>query len=92
MYIDTPSKKFVDFLKLYNSSVSAPEEKLPIIRLHDLRHTHATMLIGRNVNIETIAERLGHANPSVTLDIYGHALKSMDKVAADVLRNILFCS
>ncbi len=92
MYIDTPSKKFVDFLKLYNSSVSDPEEKLPIIRLHDLRHTHATMLIGRNVNIETIAERLGHANPSVTLDIYGHALKSMDKVAADVLRNILFCS
>ncbi|PRT05149.1 hypothetical protein C6356_17025 [Bacillus wiedmannii] len=52
---------------------------LPQIRVHDLRHTHATMLIEQNVNVKLISSRLGHASIKTTLDIYSHVLPSMDK-------------
>lgn len=89
MYLDTPTSKFADIIKLYNGSVSDAKDKLPEIRLHDLRHTHATILLGKGVDIETVAKRLGHSNASVTLDIYGHALESMDEVAAETCESIM---
>ena len=90
MYLDTPTSKFADIINLYNNSVTDPKDKLPEIRLHDLRHTHATILLSRGVDIETVAKRLGHANASVTLDIYGHALKSSDNKASNALRDLFF--
>ncbi len=39
-------------------------------RMHDLRHTHATMLLEQNVNPKIVSERLGHASVSLTLDTY----------------------
>ena len=42
------------------------------IRLHDLRHTHATMMLQANVNPKIVSERLGHANIGITLDTYSH--------------------
>ena len=60
-------------------------ERLPKIRLHDLRHTGATLLLGENTDIETVSRRLGHSKASVTLDIYGHALPENDKKASDAL-------
>jgi integrase len=47
---------------------------LPRIRLHDLRHTHATHLLAAGVNMKIVSERLGHATVGFTLDVYGHAL------------------
>ena len=46
--------------------------ELPDIRLHDLRHSCATLLIEQGVNITAVSRILGHSRPSVTLDFYGH--------------------
>lgn len=46
---------------------------VPVIRLHDLRHTHATILRDRE-NVKVVSERLGHASVTVTLGIYAHVM------------------
>lgn len=55
---------------------------LPRIRLHDLRHTHATIALRAGVPIKVIAERLGHASASFTMEQYAHALPGMQAEAA----------
>ena len=55
---------------------------MPEITFHALRHTHASQLIDRSVDIVTIATRLGHGKPSVTLAIYAHMFKTDDRKAA----------
>jgi integrase len=62
---------------------------LPVIRFHDLRHTHATMLIQQNINPKVIQERLGHARIGITLDIYSHVLPSMQQEVATKLDEIV---
>lgn len=52
---------------------------LPRIRFHDLRHTHATILLQMGVNPKIVAERLGHSTVQITLDTYSHVLPSMKK-------------
>lgn len=47
--------------------------RLPRVRLHDLRHAHATFLIAAGVDHRTVADRLGHASPSFTLATYAAA-------------------
>jgi integrase len=54
-------------------------------RLHDLRHFSATELIGAGVDIRTVAGRLGHADPAITLRVYAHALEERDRAAAELL-------
>ena len=49
------------------------------VRLHDLRHFTATQLIGANVDIRTVAGRLGHSDPSVTLRVYSHVIEERDR-------------
>ena len=60
----------------------------PTVRLHDLRHFTATQLIGAGVDVRTLAGRLGHSDPSVTLRVYSHVLEERDRSAA-VMGNIL---
>jgi integrase len=57
---------------------------LPRIRFHDLRHTCATLLLSAHVAAKVVADLLGHASVSITLDVYSHALPEMhrDAVAA----------
>ena len=55
---------------------------VPVIRLHDLRHTHASLLLEQGVPIKVVSERLGHATISMTMDIYAHLLPAMDEDAA----------
>jgi integrase len=62
---------------------------LPMIRIHDLRHSHATVLICQNVHPKLISERLGHSRIGITMDTYGHVLPSMQKEVADVLDTVL---
>lgn len=52
---------------------------LPRIKFHETRHTHATLCIHSGVNIKQLQERLGHANASMTLDVYGHFFPSQQK-------------
>jgi integrase len=61
----------------------------PTVRLHDLRHFTATQLIGAGVDVRTVAGRLGHSDPSVTLRVYSHALEERDRAAASVMGQVL---
>jgi integrase len=56
---------------------------LPRIRLHDLRHTWATLALGRAVHPKVVQERLGHATVAITLDVYSHAVPAMQEDAAE---------
>lgn len=56
---------------------------VPTIRLHDLRHTHATLLLQAGVPVKVVSERLGHASITITMDVYAHVLPAMDRDAAD---------
>ena len=56
---------------------------LPHIRLHDLRHTHATLMLKAGVHPKVVSERLGHASVSITLDTYSHVLPGLQKAAAE---------
>ena len=53
------------------------------IRIHDLRHTHATLMLAAGVHPKVVSERLGHANIGITLDIYSHVLPGMQEAAAE---------
>jgi integrase len=59
------------------------EERLPVIRLHDLRHTHATLLLADGVPVKVVSERLGHASATITLTVYQHVHPGMGREAAD---------
>lgn len=50
---------------------------LPSIRFHDLRHSHATMLLEENVHPKIVSDRLGHKRIDETMDIYSHVTPSM---------------
>lgn len=62
---------------------------VPEIRFHDLRHTHATLLLSKGINVKVISERLGHSNIKVTLDTYSHVLPSMQAEVARKLDEII---
>jgi integrase len=55
--------------------------KLPDIRFHDLRHTHATLMLLAGVNPKVVSERLGHASVRITLDLYSHVLPTLQEDA-----------
>ena len=59
------------------------------IRLHDLRHLHATQLLAAGVPVRTVSGRLGHANAATTLNVYAHFLEASDRQAADVIGGLL---
>jgi integrase len=58
---------------------------LPRIRLHDLRHTHASIAVKAGVPIGVVSERLGHASPEFTLHRYAHVMPGMQREAADLI-------
>lgn len=60
------------------------------IRMYDLRHTCATLLLAQEVNPKVVSERLGHASITLTLDTYSHVLPTMQREAADKLDALLF--
>ena len=66
--------------QLVNRTVASCE--LPRIRLHDLRHTHASLLVATGVPIKVVSERLGHARPGFTMATYQHVLPGMSADAA----------
>jgi integrase len=58
------------------------------VRLHDLRHYVATRLLAAGVDVRTVAGRLGHRNPSTTLNVYSHFVPETDQEAAETLGRI----
>ena len=70
VYPDTVSHAFADIIK---------RAGLPHVRLHDLRHTHATMIMEQGVSPKVVSERLGHASVAITLDTYSHVLPGLQE-------------
>ena len=62
---------------------------MPDVTFHALRHTHASQLIDRGVDVVTISRRLGHASPNITLKIYAHLFRQRDDKAADAINAAL---
>jgi integrase len=58
-------------------------------RFHDLRHAHASHLVRAGVDVRTVAGRLGHSTPSMTLNVYGHLLPGAQEEAARVMDRIV---
>jgi integrase len=65
------------------------EDALPVIRLHGLRHTHATILLRAGRPVREVSERLGHANPAITLRVYAHVLPGDQRAAAATLARLV---
>ena len=81
MHPQTVSRGFAQALKA---------SKLPEIRLHDLRHTHATLALQAGIHPKVVSERLGHATVSITLDTYSHAIPAMQEEAAALIAQLVF--
>lgn len=62
---------------------------LPRCRFHDLRHTHATLLLRAGVPVHVVAARLGHADPAVTLRVYAHVIKDHAAEVAGTFANLM---
>jgi integrase len=73
------SRSFVAAIRAANRS---RERDLPVIRLHDLRHTHATLLLSDGEQLKVVSERLGHASATITLNTYSHVLPGGQRAAA----------
>ena len=80
LHHDTPSKWFRRF---------ADAHGFKGVRFHDLRHTHATVLLANNIDAVAVASRMGHSDASVTLKIYAHALRRRDVDAANTVQALL---
>jgi integrase len=65
------------------------EDAPPEIRLHDLRHTHATILLTAREPIHVVGQRLGHASPVVTMTVYAHVLPGSQREAADLFAQLV---
>lgn len=89
MNVSTPYRKFVDFINYYNQTIEKEENKLPVIPLHGLRHTCATLNIALGTDIKTVQAILGHANIQTTLNTYTHALEEKKREASNALDVLL---
>lgn len=82
LYPDTPSQLLPKLVERHNLA-AGPEGSLPRMRLHDLRHVHATVLLLAGVPVHVVAGRLGHADPSITLRVYAHVVRESEGRAAE---------
>jgi integrase len=73
-----------EFRRVVAASGSTP------IRLHDLRHTYATLALKAGVHPKVVSERLGHATVGITLDLYSHVTPAIARDAANVVADRIF--
>ena len=66
-----------------------PERDLPRLTVHELRHTHASLLFEAGQSVKVVQERLGHASAQVTLNTYAHLLHDAQSRAATALDDLL---
>ena len=62
---------------------------VPVIRIHDMRHTSATLALENGEHPKVVSERLGHSNIAITLDLYSHVTPDMQRGAADRLDKLI---
>ena len=73
--------------KLFREAIK--QAKLPRIRLHDLRHTHATLGLEAGIPVKIISQRLGHSSTRITQDVYQHVLKEQQEAAAGQIADLV---
>ena len=79
------------FSKTFDRRVrESAAEGLPVIRLHDLRHTWATLALKAGVDVKIVSERLGHSSPVITWTIYQHVVRGMQSDAAERVAESIF--
>ena len=76
------------FTRKFSALVAA--SGLTPIRLHDLRHTYATLALKAGVHPKIVSERLGHATVGITLDLYSHVTPAIAREAAGVVADRIF--
>ncbi|MFW5790441.1 MAG: tyrosine-type recombinase/integrase [Bacillota bacterium] len=80
LYPNTATKRF---------NLIAEKANIENIRLHDLRHTHATLMLEAGVHPKVVQERLGHSTITTTLDTYSHVIPSMQKESVEKYKNYI---
>lgn len=84
-----------DNMKVYNSTVNhilkkhCESAEIPVITVHGLRHTHASLLLFDGVSIGSVAQRLGHASMTTTQKVYLHVIKEMENKDIDAIMRSL---
>ena len=53
------------------------------LRLHDLRHTHASLMLSKGIHLKIVSERLGHSSIAITANLYSHVLPSVQQEAVE---------
>ena len=92
LHPDRFTRRFTDSLASCAKQLGTQEdgsEIVPRIRLHDLRHTWATLALANGVPVKVVQERLGHATVGVTMDIYAHVLPGMQGEAANLVASVI---
>ncbi len=84
---DTLSARFLRHLESAQSALG--EEAVPTIRVHDIRHTHASALLRAGQPVKVVSERLGHTDVMTTMRVYQHVLPGMQAAAADTFAALL---
>ncbi|MBF0909213.1 MAG: tyrosine-type recombinase/integrase, partial [Atopobium sp.] len=81
--------------KVYNSTINSVlerrcvEAEIPIITIHGLRHTHASILLFAGVSIASVARRLGHASMTTTQKTYLHIIQELENQDIDLVMRSL---
>jgi integrase len=84
---DRFSRRFTRSLAQARRELGA--DALPMIRVHDLRHTCATLMLANGVSVKVVSERLGHTTTTITTELYVHVLPGMQAAAAAGLRALV---
>lgn len=92
---ELPRNKNVVFERVSNNAVNKSLQKALLragikkkVTFHALRHTHASILLSKGVQLLTVSKRLGHADPNITLQTYAHILDEMKDSESDKIKQI----
>lgn len=77
-----------NLLRAFYSAIK--KANVPKITFHELRHTHASILLKQGVHVKVVSERLGHANIRITLDTYSHLMPNMQKETAEKFADVFY--
>lgn len=83
---ETRSLPITSVQKVFEQAIK--DSGVPRIRIHDLRHSHATMLINNGVNIVAVSRRLGHSDINITLKVYSHLLRKTEDEMVSTITNL----
>jgi integrase len=82
------SRQFIGDVARHNKT-AGEGTPLPVIRLHDLRHTHATIILTAREPVHVVSQRLGHASAVVTMTVYAHVLPGSQREAANLFARLI---